>query len=64
MILIEYNEEEVMDGFKEEAREEEKIAFIKNLLSVGVSDDIIQKAAEIDLAKYDKIKTLIQCEQL
>lgn len=29
MILTEYNEEEVMNGFKEEARDEKKIAFIK-----------------------------------
>lgn len=63
MILTEYNEEEVMNGFIEEAKEAEKIAFIKNLLSLGVADDIIQKAAEIDLSKFNMIKSLIKCEQ-
>lgn len=63
MILTEYNEEEVMNGFKEEGKEAEKMAFIKNLLTLGVSDEIIQKAAEIDLNKFNRIKSVIHCEQ-
>ena len=64
MILTEYDEEDVMNGFKEEGREEGReernIDVVKKMLALGLLDDIIQKTTDIDIYKFNEIKQMIE----